>query len=260
MKNRCFTIGHRESYLKALEEGRKSGDPAKKLGKSEDYEGGYAFKNNNDAWSYIKSGYIEEDFRASGRAIDRNDFSVFVIKADWDKDTYHIEGRKHNNLNKDCQILWETGKSFISAKQSVEEELLDECENGCLTYVEELVEAGADPKFRGSYALQSAAKNGHLEVVKYLVEECGCDINKNLPAKEALSLGHLHVAKYLVSKGASLGKTFSMTLLAYADDETLGFLYGGEYINDEEMEQALKAREVIRDHKLGYIDADRDVE
>ena len=54
-------------------------------------------------------------------------------------------------------------------------------------------------------ALVLSAENGHLEVVKYLVEECNADIHSDegyILAKSARN-GHLRVVEYLVSKGAS---------------------------------------------------------
>jgi len=126
----------------------------------------------------------------------------------------------------------------------VERELVNECKSGCLTYVEDLIEKGADPKYRGSYALQTAAVGGHLEVVKYLVEECGCDINNNLPAQQALYAGHLHVVKYLVSKGASLGKSFQeIPLAAQTDKETIEFLHENGYIDEDKKDNILKMME-----------------
>lgn len=245
MSQYCFTIGHRESYLKGIKEQREKGENLLKLGKSKDYRGGYAFKKKGDAWAYIKSGKIEEDFYKSGRTVDRNDFSVFLMEADWEKDTYHIKGLEHNSLLKDCQVKCQSPQFTVPVKLSKDQELINECESGCLTYVEELVESGADPKRRGSYALQQAAAKGHLEVVEYLVEQ-GCDINKNLPAQQALNNGHTHVVKYLVSKGASVG-TIQMGFLVDCDEDVLQYLQDSEQITDEQLEEATKIRKVLNE-------------
>ena len=56
-----------------------------------------------------------------------------------------------------------------------------------------------------------AAKNGHLNVVKYLVEE-GADVNAHVmgdetPLIRAAWSGHLDVVKYLVEQGADVNKS-----------------------------------------------------
>lgn len=145
----------------------------------------------------------------------------------------------------DFVLRGEVRKFGNRAECSVDREFLTECKNGCLTYVEDLVKQGANPNGRGDYALQVASKYGHLEVVKYLVEECGCDVNKNLPAKEALYLGHLHVVKYLVSKGASLGGNFSVSLLRGLDDDSIYYLYDNGYIDEDKRDSVFETKECI---------------
>lgn len=81
-------------------------------------------------------------------------------------------------------------------------------------------------------ALQSATKNGHLEVVKYLVEYIGVDINhhskKDNPILlEAADKGHLAIVQYLVSKGANVnakGKCGYPALYDSANDAIWDYL------------------------------------
>ncbi len=74
-----YTLGHRPSYIKALRSAAAINKPLKKVGRSEGYPGGYAFKTVNDAERRIAEKYVEKDY------------AVFVLLADWDKDTVPSE-------------------------------------------------------------------------------------------------------------------------------------------------------------------------
>lgn len=65
-----FTIGHRETYLVNL---KKPG--FKKLGRCEDYRGGYAFLTRADAQERINEAYGNEDY------------AIYGLVADWERDT-----------------------------------------------------------------------------------------------------------------------------------------------------------------------------
>ena len=77
--------------------------------------------------------------------------------------------------------------------------------NGHLEVVKYLVEQGADIHANDDLSLISASNNGHLELVKYLVEQ-GADIHahNDLSLRWARQRGHTEVADYLVSQGARL--------------------------------------------------------
>ncbi|XP_067660337.1 ankyrin repeat domain-containing protein 50-like [Haliotis asinina] len=85
-------------------------------------------------------------------------------------------------------------------------------EMGKKDVVEFLVEHGADLSLlrgSGSNILHMACKEGHLEVVKYIVSQNKVDINsrgwkRNTPVMLAASNGHKKVVEFLVSKGADL--------------------------------------------------------
>ena len=76
-------------------------------------------------------------------------------------------------------------------------------ENGHLEVVKYLVENGADFRVLDNRAVRHASVNGHIEVVKYLVEK-GADFRArdNHAVTAASANGHLEVVKYLVEKGA----------------------------------------------------------
>ena len=62
---------------------------------------------------------------------------------------------------------------------------------------------GADVRTEDSIAVRFASRNGHRNVVKYLIEK-GADFwtNNNHAIREASENGHLEVVKYLAGKGA----------------------------------------------------------
>lgn len=89
----------------------------------------------------------------------------------------------------------------------MQEALVMACQHGVLAKVKELVSAGVsvnigDGSFHYS-PLDKASEFGHLEIVKYLVDNganvTACD---NWAVRYACKKGHIDVVKYLISKGA----------------------------------------------------------
>jgi len=80
------------------------------------------------------------------------------------------------------------------------EKLIDAAKNGHLDVVKHLVENGADVHAAGDEALGWAAESGHLDVVKYLIEN-GADVHADddYVLGWASRNGHLDVVKYLES-------------------------------------------------------------
>jgi len=85
------------------------------------------------------------------------------------------------------------------------EMLLISCEVGWLDGVKFLVSQGADPHFDDEGPLMVAVVHGHLDVVKYLIEECGADphINNDQPLFEASAWDQFEIVKYLIEKHRS---------------------------------------------------------
>ena len=77
--------------------------------------------------------------------------------------------------------------------------------NGHLEVVMYLVENGADIHAQGDYALIIASENGNLEVVKFLAK-VGANIHagKDAALLYASHYGHLETVKYLVENGANI--------------------------------------------------------
>ena len=81
-------------------------------------------------------------------------------------------------------------------------QLIQASRDGDLSQVKKLIKNGADVHTDDDHPLRCAAEGGHLEVVKYLVEEC----EANVHARDERALcdaawgGHLEVVKYLVEE------------------------------------------------------------
>lgn len=75
-----YAFGHTESYLKGFEEARERGNPLKKIGKNPEYGGGGVFKTRREAEDHIT---CNAKYYQGGELA----YSVFGVKADWEKDT-----------------------------------------------------------------------------------------------------------------------------------------------------------------------------
>ena len=75
------------------------------------------------------------------------------------------------------------------------------CRNGHLSVVKFLVDNGADIHAKDNLPIQWACERGHYGIVKYLYEK-GADIhvNNGAPLRSAISFGHRDVAAFLTSK------------------------------------------------------------
>ena len=81
---------------------------------------------------------------------------------------------------------------------------------GHLTLVKYLVSLG----LKNDYATFYASEFGHFEVLKYLVEEVGSDIQigNSCGVRYAARNGHLHIVKYLYERGANIRSENDMAL------------------------------------------------
>jgi len=107
--------------------------------------------------------------------------------------------------------------------------------------IEEIVEVDTTPQEEKDQSLIEASENGHLEIVKYLLEN-GADVNQQVEIEgsgyeyedeeesiaysytalmDASENGHLEVVKYLIQNGADVNtKDFKgCTALAQASDK-----------------------------------------
>lgn len=74
-------------------------------------------------------------------------------------------------------------------------------ENGRLEVVKYLVSLGFNPTFNYNSAIRQACTSGHLEVIRYLREECDCELGIDFYLmRNVCGEGHLEVVRYLVEE------------------------------------------------------------
>lgn len=103
--------------------------------------------------------------------------------------------------------FWELAKFVVRDRNEMNIELVHAAKNGHLEVVKYLIGSGADIQTNHNGALRSAARNGHLKIVKYLIDK-GADVHAmdDYPLRFSLNNGHYDVAKYLIEKGADTNK------------------------------------------------------
>jgi len=94
-------------------------------------------------------------------------------------------------------------KLLISETGDIKYALEWAANNGHLEVVKYLVLNGADIHARNNGAIEWAAYNGHLEIVKYLVLE-GANIRTSYALDNAVIRGNIEVVKFLVPEGANI--------------------------------------------------------
>ncbi len=137
--------------------------------------------------------------------------------------------------NDDYMRIKQALKKGVDLEQIVENEL-NENEEPLLFYalhhkcsfetIKLLVESGADARLcddQGVSLLDEAIVSGDLELVRYLVEEKGLDVNETrrksgfTPLMQAASYGYTDIVRYLLEKGADIHARDSsnLTVLEY---------------------------------------------
>ncbi len=130
---------------------------------------------------------------------------------------------KNVDLNEE-QSLW-LSKVFIKNKRDLavikkhlmlvkDDVLFWASRDGHLEIVKYLVSLGANIKAKYNQAVVYASENGHLEIVKYLVSQ-GADIKDrdNSAVIYASKNGHLETVKYLVSQGADIKAQYDSAVI-----------------------------------------------
>jgi hypothetical protein len=129
---------------------------------------------------------------------------------------YGVDSIERRELVKLIVFLIEEG-SDVNAVDSLGSTPFWNCaRNGETGLCKFLVERGADPSFKridGGTALHAAAEKGGAEVFRYLVGDCGLDIDaeskddqlrQRTPLYDAALNGNIEVCKYLLEKGAKV--------------------------------------------------------
>ena len=82
-----------------------------------------------------------------------------------------------------------------------QEQIIDYIKDGNLKKIKFLKEFGYDFTQKNMFIVL-ASGYGHLEIVKYFVDECGCDpkVGNNRPIEIAAFYGYLEIVKYLIEE------------------------------------------------------------
>ena len=102
--------------------------------------------------------------------------------------------------------LYETYRKKYLSQKNLNKQLIEASKDGNLSQVKSLIIEGADIHAWEDCALNEAARNGQLEIVKYLVEDCDANVHAwdERTLRWAAWNGQLEIVKYLVSKGANV--------------------------------------------------------
>ncbi len=120
----------------------------------------------------------------------------------------HTAARMGNLAEVRRQLAWgvNVNKRHFFTRDTL---LIEAAANGHLDVVKLLIENGADVNLKGEAwygPLHAAAAKGHIEVVKILLEN-GADVNifhQNKPLHDAAMNGHIEVAEILLAHGADI--------------------------------------------------------
>lgn len=120
----------------------------------------------------------------------------------------HTAAREGNLKEVRRQLAWgvNANKRHFFTRDTL---LIEAAANGHLDVVKLLIENGADVNLKGEAwygPLHAAAAKGHIEVVKILLEN-GADVNifhHNKPLHNAAMNGHIEVAEILLAHGADI--------------------------------------------------------
>jgi ankyrin repeat protein len=140
-----------------------------------------------------------------------------MIQAKWVRDfpvgwTPLIVAAREGQADIVESLLSTPGMDVDEATEVGDRALLLACLMGHLAVVKLLVAAGARVEAHASDnlgPLESASFGGHLEVVKYLVEEAGADVTRAIPGggktpiRCAVMQGHADIVKYLLGRPGS---------------------------------------------------------
>ena len=120
----------------------------------------------------------------------------------------HTAAREGNLKEVRRQLAWgvNANKRHFFTRDTL---LIEAADNGHMDVVKLLIENGADVNLKGEAwygPLHAAAAKGHIEVVKILLEN-GADVNifhQNKPLHYTAMNGHIEVARILLAHGADI--------------------------------------------------------
>lgn len=95
--------------------------------------------------------------------------------------------------------------------------LIDVCEYGDLSALQELIAKKVNIRTNDDWALQLAALHGHMDIVRLLVEN-GADVHagNDMPLRGAAEEGHIEIVKFLLERGADMTANNNLSIRAAA--------------------------------------------
>jgi ankyrin repeat protein len=139
---------------------------------------------------------------------------------------YTADSKDRSDLVKLIEFLIEEGGDFNAVDEFGSTPFINCARNGETGLCKFLVERGANPSAKrndGSTALHIAAQCVYVDVFRYLVEECGLDINAEYQDEDlhptttlcnAALDGNIDVCRYLLKKGAKVDAGFQPLMAA----------------------------------------------
>jgi ankyrin repeat protein len=141
-------------------------------------------------------------------------------------DDHASDSIERRELVKLIKFLIEEGADLNALDGFGDTPFLNCARNGETGLCKFLVERGADPSIKrndGGTALHAAAQSVHVDVFRYLVEECGLDIDAeyldvelrpSTPLCTAALTGNIEVCRYFLEKGAIVDKGYQPLIAA----------------------------------------------
>ena len=122
-----------------------------------------------------------------------------------------------------CEMLIKLGALRV-VENYTQREICDEASKGNLRIIKHMVNNGADVSYQntdGRTALHASCRGGHLDVVKFLINQPGVNINvrdnkNNTPLTEAILNMHNNLAEYLQLHGGRTVERRMMYLICKA--------------------------------------------
>ena len=128
-------------------------------------------------------------------------------------------GDKKEVKNLYGQYLKPHSKEYIKPKININD-ITEVSKYGLVDEVKKLIENGIDPSDNNNYAIKWASKNGHLEIVKLLLQDKRVDpsANNNYAIKWASKNGHTEVVKLLLEDPRVDPSDYYNYAIRYASD------------------------------------------
>ena len=155
---------------------------------------------------------------------------------------------KEGDIDKIKSLIWQEGINSYRKKLIY----MFSCYYGHLNIVKYLVEEyGINARCNNDHAVLKASEGGHLNIVKYLIEKCGA-INYNDDALiRACEGGHLNIVEYLIEKRGIIDTDYDNLICSSSD---YGHLEVIKYLINKYGIDTTNTRAIIYASRNGYLE------